>query len=532
MPSTKPTIRNYDIIVFGDEIPGVLALVSAAREYFRQTKKYPRSLLLLKGDAKLGIGGHLVRGGLSYLDRSSIPVAIRKSYQLDTFGDPAAIYKEFLHKAQVKLIALDPSKGSTALQDMLREVGADVIGNFEFESVLKQDGKISGIRLLNGDVYMGKQFVDCTVNAELAQAAGVRKLKGFGTLGLPDAELAVTLTFETQGLSIATLTRVEEQYLKRFTSRGDAAAQDWLDSAAGYDTELATQFRENLVDKNGNLKKMYVGQDYIDVRCKALSIAYHAFRGTTLSLKESGAILDNGNIAILPGDRLSWNAFLYGVNADEAEALARGKAKPTANMLKEMEFIIKWFKSIGAKAVKPASELYIRHAGNIIGVVDPLSGHEMLAGGVPASEALGTFGYHFDVRGGIEGLGVRSTEKGFGEPEFPTPPLFNIGIQHALVKDVPNLAVISPGSGFQGCACSAGRIIEFNCGVGQGVGIAAAQAIISKRNLADFSNKEVRAILEQTGKLPKIYGQNYAEQASKLRDFEISMADSRIAVTA
>ena len=67
---------------------------------------------------------------------------------------------------------------------------------------------------------------------------------------------------------------------------------------------------------------MYVGKDYIDIRCKALSIAYHSFRGTPLNLEKSGAILDNGNVAILSGGRLSWNAFLYDVNADEAEALS------------------------------------------------------------------------------------------------------------------------------------------------------------------------------------------------------------------
>ena len=64
------------------------------------------------------------------------------------------------------------------------------------------------------------------------------------------------------------------------------------------------------------------------------SIAYHAFRGTKHYLPESKAILDNPNIAVFPGDRMFWNGLLFFVNASQAEALARGGAKPTAEMLK------------------------------------------------------------------------------------------------------------------------------------------------------------------------------------------------------
>lgn len=74
MPQTTLSYktRTYDIIAFGDELPGILSLICAAREYYRRTNQYPRSLLMFKGDSRLGVGGHLVRGGLSYLDRSLI----------------------------------------------------------------------------------------------------------------------------------------------------------------------------------------------------------------------------------------------------------------------------------------------------------------------------------------------------------------------------------------------------------------------------------------------------------------------------
>jgi hypothetical protein len=523
---TTNAVKSYDLIGFGDEIPGVLALVSAVREYRRQNHKSPRTLLLFKGNSQLGVGGHLVRGGLSYVDRSTIPLDIRRTEGLDTFGDPAAIYTEFLNRSGVAVVGLDPRKADAAVRAMLRECHINMLSNIEISAVLSDPdrGTMTGIRLTNGETYMAKQFIDATVNAELAQAAGVPKQSGFGVMGLPDAELSVTLTFETIGLGIDSLKWVERRYIERFSDVTDAEAQGWLNIAAGGDGNYAHQLRQRLNDAQGNPKTMFVGKDYIDVRCPALSIAYHAFRQTKLSLSASGAIFDNANVAILPGDRLSWNALLFDVNAAEAEALARSKAQPTAKMLVEIDFLRQWFQSLGASDLRPASELYIRHAGNVMQVNDPLSGAEMLAGGVPNDEAFGTFGYHFDVRGGIAGLGDRAAARQMGDRLSPQPPLFNIGMQHALVNTVRNLAVVSPASGFDGYAGSAGRIVEFNAAVGQGVGIAAAIALSGDRNLADISNAEVRSVLDQTGLIARVYGRNQFVAAAQLDQFEHQIA--------
>jgi FAD dependent oxidoreductase len=525
--------RSYDIICFGDEVPGILALVCAAREFYRKTNQYPRSLLLLKGNSKFGIGGHLVRGGLAYLDRSSVPITVQQERQLDTFGDSPAIYQEFLSKSGVEQIALDPSKADFALRGMLREVGADILSHVEIKSVVQQGHKISGIELTKGEIYFGKQFIDCTVNAELAQATvGVAKYKGFETIGLANSELSVTWVFETQGLSVEKLQNIEYQYLKRFTNLADKEAQALVNIAAGGDANYAEQLRKDLVDKKGYLKTIAVGKDYFDMRSQALSIAYHAFRGTKLDLAASTSIFENGNVALLSRERMSWNALLFNVSADEAEILARGKAQPTRKMLDEMLFVTRWLQSLGAGDVKPAKELYICHAGNITNVIEPLTGARMLAGGVPANEALGTFGYHFDFRGAIQGIiqsiEERASNKGFGNKgmgnlAFLTPPLFNIGIQHALLKYVPNLAVVGPCSGFEGYACFPGRIVEFNCGVGQGVGIAAGIALTQDREINEVSNKEVRDVMKSIGILPQIYGTTNEVAAAQLDDFEHSI---------
>lgn len=517
--------RYYDVIVYGDEVPGVFAAVSAAREYRRRTKQYPRVLLLSKGNLQAGIGGHLVRGGLAYLDRSQIEKSLRDDLGLPTFGEPAAIYKEFLQKLGVIVVGFDPRKASAVLREMLQEAGVDLLSNVDIESVVKGNQNIVSLMTSKGR-YSGKQFIDATVNAELAQVAGAEKLKGFETFGLPESELAVSVVFQTQGLSIQRIKQIESIYLKRFTNLSDTEAQNFLLAATGNDEDLAQQLRRDMVDSSGNIKPMYAGSDYIDVRSPALSVAYHSFRGTKFSLFETGVILDKGNIAILPGGRLSWNALLFSVTGSEAEELARQGANPSPKMLVEMGYIEKWFNSIGATVNVP-SELYIRHAGNIRDVVQPLTGADMLMGGVPAREALGTFGYHFDVRGGIRDFAKIAYEKGITNLSF-TPPIFNIGIQHAILRSIPNLAVVSPASGFVGLAAAAGRIVEFNAGVAQGLGIAAIIAILGNKNLADVANLDVRKVLVDTKRLPKVFGIAKLAEASRMTGID-TLGDVAIA---
>ncbi|MBW4659788.1 MAG: FAD-dependent oxidoreductase [Drouetiella hepatica Uher 2000/2452] len=522
--------RSYDFIGFGDEVPGILALVSAAREYYSRTGRYPKSVLMLRGNAQDGVGGHLVRGRLAYLDRSSVPEPTRRNFYLENFGDPPAIYREFLQRSGVDKVALDPGNATLVLREMMGEVGIDILSNAKVASVLKSGGKITGLQLARGETFLGKQFIDSTVNGELAQLAGIKKLVGYASLGLPEAELSVTLVFTTQGLSPQTLRNIEYAYLKRFINASDVEAQKWIDIAAGGDDSLAQFLRNSLTRAYGQLNTMDWGTDYIDVYSRALSIAYHAFRGSKHYLPESKAIFDNPNIAVLPGDRLFWNGVLFFVNAAQAEALARGGAKPTAEMLQEMGYVERWLKSLGATSVRVAPELYIRHAGNIVGAVEPLSGAQMTAGGVSAAQALGTFGYHFDTRGGILGLWQRAAKVGVKKFAFKAP-LLNVGMRHAFFKEISNLAVVSPASGFTGGASAVGRIVEFNVAVGQAVGIAMAIAHLSNRNLSDIANSEVHNILVKTDRLPKIYGRYDPTETSTMGDFERRMYDASLAVS-
>ncbi len=93
--ATQPTTRTYDLIGFGDEVPGVLALVAAAREFNRRTGRKLRALLMFKGNSQDGVGGHLVRGRLAYLDRCNVPPDVQKALGLPAFGDPLHFIRNF-----------------------------------------------------------------------------------------------------------------------------------------------------------------------------------------------------------------------------------------------------------------------------------------------------------------------------------------------------------------------------------------------------------------------------------------------------
>ncbi|HEY9688521.1 MAG TPA: S-layer homology domain-containing protein, partial [Coleofasciculaceae cyanobacterium] len=503
-------VQDYDLIGYGDEVPGILALVAAAREYRQRSGGQAlRVLLLTAGDTSFGVGGHLIRGQLCYLDRTHLTPKLRNQYGMGLYGDPATLYQEFLQRSGVVEVGLDWRRGDRALREMLLAEGVDIVDRAKIVKTHKQGDRLVAITTDDGDTFRAKQFIDSTVNAGLLQAAGGRKVAGFGTLSVPHAALPVSLVFETQGLTVDFLRRAEAAWIQRFCNPQDVEAQKCLSIAAGGDPKRVQWFVSRMRDGAGNPMTMVVGPDYIDVRCHVLSVLYHAYRGTVWDLERTKFVLDSPNIAVLPGGRLSWNALLCFVTAPEAEQLANNAGLPTDRIKQEVEYVARWLKSFGAQiTVTPAHELYIRYAGGLAEPIHPLSGAQMLAGGVPTGEALGTFCYKFDVRGGIPGLGQKAIALGYKSLQFLSEPVpvFNYGIRHAIAKTVPNLAVVSPASGYFGIAPAAGRIVEVNAGVGQGLGIAAAIAIQGGRNLADITNIEVRRTLSSRGQLPTIYG--------------------------
>lgn len=495
-----PSAHNYDVVVFGDEIPGVMTALQVKRE-LKARGLDGHVALVTEGDTRKGIGGHLVRGGLAYLDRNQVPERLRSRY--GTFGQPSRLYKEFLSLGRVNTIALDRFTASRNFMQALQSNGIDVIGNVSLGTV-QTAGSLVCAFTASGQTYAAKEFIDSSQSGELAAASGVEMAKGLEALGFPNSALSIGLMFDLYGVTIDQFAQMEKELIYRYFDPTDQAAQRWLNAASGNDPVKRKEMLQSMVDSQGNPKLMYQGTpDSADVRSLAFSVLVHGYLKKEYDIKSSGFLFDRANIAVLP-DRLSFNALLFYADATTAQQLSASGAKPTPEMRAVANEVKVLFEKIGVPRVEVMDELYIRSAGQIAHPIDELSATLMAAGGVPANEALGTFGYRLDDRGGIEGLAERVDGTALRLFDFDQMPIFNYGFRHTLPQEKENLAVLGPASGFGGLGTTAGRIVEFNVSVGEGLAVAVAQAIASHRSLQTITNTEVRQAL---GEVPAVYGQ-------------------------
>jgi hypothetical protein len=501
-PIPPANTQFFDAIVFGDEVPGVMTAIKVQRE-LKKRRQSAKVALITEGNIQAGIGGHLVRAGLAYLDRNQIPKYMRT--KLGRFAATSPLYQEFLDITKTKAIALDRFKAALAFKQALIKAKITVIGNVNLQSVVTTSNSVCSFTALTNSPmissFAAQQFIDASQGGELAELAGVRMLSGFGALGLPDSSLGLGLVFETYGLSIDQLEIVEAKLMRRLENSQDKEAQEWLKVASGNDPKNKKKILASLVTSIGTPKTLYQGtDDSADVRSLAFTTAFHG--SNNQPIQNATEILDQPNIAILD-NRLSFNSILFYTDAEEARKLSKNGAKPLPYMLEFANKVKKFFLKLGARKVEIMSELYIRSTIQIANPLQELSATLMTEGGVPASEALGTFSYRFDVRGGIKGLRARATSEGVKTLNLQNMTTFNYGFRHTLPQELTNIAVLGPTSGFGGLGVAAGRIVEFNVAVGEVVAIAVAKAITEKRSLHSIKNLEVRQAL---GYVPAIYG--------------------------
>lgn len=492
--------QTYDVIVFGDEVPGVMTAIKVKRE-LEQRNGQAKVALITEGDTQQGIGGHLGRGGLAYLDRNQVPRDMRE--QLGTFGASSQLYQEFLDITGTEAIALDRFRATEAFENLFWQEKIELIDQVKLELVTTASKSVCSLTTANNGSFIAQQFIDATQGGKLAEMSGVEMALGFAQVGLPDSALSVGWVFEVYGQDIQQLKQIEARLIKRFLDQSDRQAQNWLAIASGDDPEKLDDFQGSFTNSHDQPAIMYQATpDSADVRALAFSGAYHGSTGTLFDLRESSEILDRANIAVLD-NRLSFNALLFDVNGTQARELSHNGAKPTPAMMAVAKEVEAFFQSLGVQRVEFMDELYIRTAGQIANSLDDLTATKMSDGGVPAAEALGTFSYHLDARGGIAGLREKAVEAGIHEIKNVFMPTFNYGFRHTLPVEYENLAVLGPASGFGGLGTTAGRIVEFNVSVGEGLAIATAIANAENRSLHSISNQEVKQALGYT---PQIYG--------------------------
>jgi len=440
----------------------------------------PRIALVTAADIRPGLGGTIARAGLAYLDRNQVP---RDMWGVLTpFAPSSDLYQRFLRLTGVHQIAVDPGQASRAFRRALRQAGVVVLAEAPVSGTELEGQRLCVLEIAHHRRLGADLFIDASLGAELAHRAGVPFLRGLGPRGLSQESISLGWIFEVEGLSIAQLRDLERRFSARLLDRRDREAQQWLVGWPDYHRNPA-RLRADLLDGRGTPLELYSStRDSADQQSPALSIAFHGEQGLSPGLRRAPARLDQANIAILPG-RLSFNALLFRNTADQNREVIARQGRPLAWMVPAAADVESFFLRHGARRVHWMPELYIRSADQIAHPLMALSAGLMARGGVPREQALGTFTYYLDFRGGLSQ---------FVPPAKPT---FNFGYRHTLPREVSNLAVLGPASGFGGLGVGAGRIIELNISVGQGLAIAAAVARARGVSIASVDPRKVAQLM-------------------------------------
>ena len=300
----------------------------------------------------------------------------------------------------------------------------------------------------------------------LAHAAGVAFQPGLGRDRLASKSLSLGWIFTVEGLSLQQLQEQEERLTWKLLDPHDPQARQWLQiwpKAQQQPSELVSA----LLEANGQprLARSF-SSDSADQQSPALSLAFHGQFRRPPGLSHGAALLDRANIAVLPG-RLSFNALLFRNDTTQNRRVLAGQRRPLPWMRPVARDVERFFRTLGAQRVRWAPELYVRSTDQIAHPRQVLDAALMAFGGVPEPQALGTFTYALDLRGGLPGIQLPRISK----------PTFNFSYVHTLPEEFSNLAVLGPAGGFGGLGVGAGRIIELNVSVGQGLAIAAAAAL-------------------------------------------------------
>ena len=474
--------RHFDVIVYGDEPAGVMTALELQRQLrARAGVRHPRIALLHSDALNAPIGGTISRSGLAYLDRNQVPPDLRSDHPL--FAPSSALYRRFLQLTGVRVIAVDPRRAAHAFAKALKAEGITVLADAQLGRVTLEGQRLCSLVSTRYGSLGAAYFVDASLGADLAHRAGVPFISGLGPPGFARDSIALGWVFEVYGLSLEAVREAETRLTDRLLDANDDEAQRWLALWPEYRGRPSRhQLITDLLDPLGRPLLAYGATvDSADQQSPVFAIAFQGQNGIPPRSPNWRVRLDQANIAILPG-RLSFNALIFHNDAAQNRRVLADQARPLTWMQPTALAVTRFFRRLGASRVVWMPELYVRSADEIAHSVQPLSAIQMAQGGVAAAQALGTFTYPLDFRGGLSR---------FVPPARPT---FNFGYRHTLPREVSNLAVLGPAAGYGGLGEGAGRIIELNISVGQGLATAIALAVKQQLPLAAVDPVTVAAL--------------------------------------
>jgi hypothetical protein len=470
--------QSFDVLIVGDEVESILTAVSAARAGVT---------VALCRRSTSAFGGLSVRGGLSYMDITPEFVS--------------GLFAEFLQRTGLIRVALNPARAHAVLSEMLSESGIEVFSGVETEIELNVDGfprraSLQNISTQETFELFPKIVIDATPDADIARCLGLPYIIGLGgVLGEDQNFLGVSPVFRITGISVPEFRAFEEKL------RGQPDLPEILVKALPYHSE--------------KLRKEYVTRptfapddmDYLDILNPVIGIDYHIWRhGNAESYAQAGIAIDGGNVSRLADNSLGFNGLVARADAldlDFADLISMSQGGPVpTELLEEMRYFEQYLREragFSKTQVIPPEEMYVRQTLTLLSK-ENMSARKTIDGGVKLEKAIGTFSYWLDLRGA-------QLWKRFPGEDLPKP-VFNVGLDVALplVPEIQNFGFIGRSAGYSPIGQGTGRIVQHNSLLGEGVGVAAAVAVLSNASLSDIAENalpQIQAILKtrQNGQL-------------------------------
>ena len=282
-----PAKRHVDAIVFGDEPAAILTALELSRQWrYRRPRRPPRLLLLTDADTSLGLGGTVARAWLAYLDRNQVPTDLLGRFP--PFAPSSALYARFLRQTGVRKIAIDPERSSNVFRRELRAAGIAVWDRVVLRAAQRQGDRLCGLETANHGSVAADLFIDASLGAVLAHAAGVAFQPGLGRGRLASKSLSLGWIFTVEGLSLRRLQEQEERLTWRLLDPHDSQARRWL-SIWPEEQRDPSELISALLDSNGQprLTRSF-SSDSADQQGPALGLVFHGQSRRQPGLSEIG----------------------------------------------------------------------------------------------------------------------------------------------------------------------------------------------------------------------------------------------------
>ena len=176
--NTKMLSKEYDVVVYGATSAGISAAIQCSRMH--------KTVLLIEPSHRIG---GLTTGGLGATDIGS-KIAIggisKEFYQLikKYYDQPKnwkwqdkADYRESRNiEGEDAMWTFEPSVALNIYREMIAEEQIDLVYNKRLlrdGGVMKNNGRITLLKMESGEIYKGKMFIDATYEGDLMAASGV-----------------------------------------------------------------------------------------------------------------------------------------------------------------------------------------------------------------------------------------------------------------------------------------------------------------------------------------------------------------------